>query len=98
MKHVLTVLAAIMFLVPAAQAAAPAKTHDIVVKINGMVCDVCAQSVKKTFMKNEAVKDVSINLDTGEVIVDLKPKATLADEDIKKMIDHAGYDVVTIKR
>jgi copper chaperone CopZ len=97
MKYILALMIG-FFLIAPAHAETTQKAHDIVVKINGMVCDVCAQSVKKTFLKNEGVKDVTIDLDSGEVRVDLKPKAALDDAEIKKMIDYAGYDIVSIKR
>lgn len=97
MKYLLALMIG-LFLIAPAQAEIKSKAHDVVIKINGMVCDVCAQSVKKTFLKNEGVKDVTIDLDSGEVRVDLKPKAVLADEDIQKMIDYAGYDIVSITR
>ena len=68
------------------------------VHVNGLVCDFCAVSMNKTFMKKEAVTAVDVNLTTKIVRIDLKPGKTLDDAEIKKGIIDAGYDVVSIDR
>ena len=75
-----------------------AKTSDIVAKVNGMVCDFCARAVSKVFGKNEAVDMVYVDLDAGEIHVDLKPGQTLDDATVAKLIKKSGYDLVTIER
>lgn len=99
-KWMMTFLMYMCLLTPA-MSAPTEKIQDlnhIVVKVNGMVCDVCAQSVKKLMMKEESVAGVDINLDNGEVDINLKQGQTLTDEQIKKIIDFSGYDVVSITR
>ena len=39
----------------------------IVTSVNGLVCDFCAQALKKVFQKEEAVKALKVDLDEGEV-------------------------------
>lgn len=71
-----------------------ASTLDI--KVNGMVCDFCAQSVWKVFKDYEAVEDVNINLDTGIVTIHLKDGMSLTEEELDKGITYAGYELVSI--
>lgn len=71
---------------------------DIVITVNGMVCDFCAQSVWKVLKEHEQVEDVGVDLDTGEVTVHLAPGTTLSDEDVQKAITYAGYDFVSLER
>lgn len=67
--------------------------HDVVVKVDGMVCDFCAQSLKKVFLKEDAVSAIDVDLDNGEVIVDYKDGQTLSHDTITKLIVDAGYTV-----
>ena len=71
--------------------------HDVVVKVDGMVCDFCAQSIKKVFGKQDSVKDIFVDLDTGEIIVDLKDGQSLDDETITKLVTDSGYTINEIK-
>ena len=72
--------------------------HKIDIKVNGMVCDFCAQAVWKVFEDYDAVEKVDINLDTGVVSVALKEGQTLTDKELDKAIQYAGYDLVGITR
>ena len=75
-----------------------AKSSDIVAKVNGMVCDFCARAVSQLFGKNDAVDLVYVDLDAGEIHVDLKPGQSLDDETVEKLIKKSGYDLVSIAR
>lgn len=74
------------------------KTNDVVVKINGMVCDFCAQSLKKVFGKEDSVVDIAVSLDDQTVTIDTKDGQTISDEKIKELIEWGGYDLVSIER
>lgn len=75
-----------------------AKKSDIVATVNGMVCDFCARAVSKVFGKNSAVDMVYVDLDAGEIHVDLKPGQTLDDETVTKLVRKSGYALVSINR
>ena len=93
MRHlILTTLSFILMNVPAWA------NHQIDIKVNGMVCDFCAQAVWKVFEEYNAVEKIDINLDTGVVSVALKDGQTLTDEELNKAIQYAGYDLVGITR
>ena len=41
----------------------------IKIGVEGMVCDFCAQSIQKVFLKQLGVEKVDVNLDIGKVTV-----------------------------
>lgn len=74
------------------------KTDDVVVKVDGMVCDFCAQSLKKVFSKEDSVNGIVVDLDEQTVTIDTKDGQVLSDEKIKELIEWGGYDLKEIKR
>jgi len=93
---VLALLALIPF---AAKSDTPdAVDQDVLVTVDGLVCDFCAQSLKKVFGKEEGVAGLSVDLDNQLVIVDTKDGMDISDEKIKELIEWGGYDLVEIKR
>lgn len=96
MKQFLTITTALFLL--ATPAVADDKKDDIIVKVDGMVCDFCAQSLGKVFGKEESVNGIDVNLDDQTVIIDTKEEQTISDEKIKELIEWGGYDLVSIDR
>lgn len=96
MKLLLTFFAALILITP--PSFAEDKKNDIVVKVNGMVCDFCAQSLQKVFGKEESVNSIDVSLDDQTVTVDTKEGQDLSDERIKELIEWGGYDFVSIER
>ena len=70
----------------------------ITAKVNGLVCDFCAQALRKVFKKEDAVDDIVVDLDSGEVVIALNSGATLDDDRVKKLIRKSGYSLVSIER
>lgn len=68
------------------------------VEVNGLVCDFCAQALEKVFGKKESVKEIDVNLTERYVRITLNEGKEIADEEVKKLITDAGYDVVKINR
>ena len=68
------------------------------ITINGLVCDFCARALEKTFSKQEEVKNIDVNLDTGLITVNFNEGKTLDDANLKKSVIDAGYNIETIKR
>ena len=77
-------------------AAAYAETIDI--KVNGLVCDFCARTIEKTFMRTGQVENMEVDLAKGDVRVTTKPGAEISDEKITELITDAGYNVKGITR
>ncbi len=64
------------------------------VNVKGMVCSMCAQGIEKKF-KAAGMEKIQVDLD--EKVVHLSGK-DLSDEEIKKIITEAGYNVERIDR
>lgn len=93
---ILAALGAFFIFAPPAVAAHDGK--HVLVTVNGMVCGFCAQSLKKVYLKNSAVADVDINLESKIVTLSLKDGQNITDEEVSKGIDYAGYSVAKIER
>ena len=74
------------------------KTDDVVVKLEGMTCQSCVQSLTTVFNKEETVNDVVITLDDQTMIIDTKDGMDMNDAKIKELIEWGGYDLISIKR
>ncbi|MFN7163348.1 MAG: heavy-metal-associated domain-containing protein [Hyphomonas sp.] len=78
--------------------AEPAPGEILMAKVNGLVCDFCAQSIRKIVGKDEAVQKVHVDLSKGQVRVDLKPGKSLDDAALEKLIRKAGYSLISVDR
>lgn len=74
------------------------KTDDVVLKVNGMTCVPCVETVQKVFNKEDSVNNTVADLETGIVKIDVKDNATLENAKIKELIEWGGYDLVSIER
>jgi copper chaperone len=63
-----------------------------VLKVKGMSCQHCVMSVTKALMQLEGIKNVQVDLAKGEVRFD-NTKSITSDQ-IQKVIEDAGYQVV----
>ena len=82
---------------PQAEASATTQTM-VTAKVNGMVCDFCARAVTKVFGKEDAVENVHVDLDRGEIHVTLKSGAELSDDRVGELVKKSGYDLVSVER
>jgi copper chaperone CopZ len=92
------ILFVILALVAVAMPARAANGTVIHVGVDGMVCDICAQSLIKIFKQEQGVDKIDISLEKKLMTITLKSGATLSDEAIRKHIDYAGYKVANIHR
>ena len=75
----------------------------IKIGVEGMVCDFCAQSIEKVFLKQPGVEKVDVNLEVGKVTVKMADvfeddEDGISDERIQQLFLDAGYDVSKIER
>ncbi len=102
MKKFTLVLTAATLLSSPAFANHDGKQHpplkEITVKVNGLVCDFCARSLEKIFYQRDGVYGVDVDLDEGEVEIDVTESTQLTDDEIKKLITDSGFNVTEIKR
>lgn len=77
---------------------AHAEATMMTVHVKGMVCDFCARAVNKVFGKEEAVKGVHVDLDSGEIHVSMKPGMSMTDERVEELVTKSGYSLVSVER
>jgi copper chaperone CopZ len=75
-----------------------ALAEEISITVKGMVCSFCAQGIKKTFSKNEIVHEIQVNLESKMVTIKTLVGKTISDEDLRRIINDAGYEVDSIRR
>ena len=83
----------------------PIKSHAIIIdiQVEGLVCDFCAQSIEKVFMKQPGVAVVYVNLDRQNVQVKMADvfqdnEPGISDNRIINLLQDAGYTVSEITR
>jgi len=75
-----------------------AQASTIEMKVYGMVCGFCAQGIEKSLRNNPATADVVVNLENKLVVVSTHDGKDIADDELRKLITSAGYDVKEIAR
>ncbi len=63
-----------------------------VLKVKGMSCQHCVMSITKALSQLDGIKNVQVDLATGEVRFD--NTKTVASEQVEKAITDAGYEVI----
>lgn len=86
---------------------APAASNDmenvacedtINIKASGLVCDFCARSLEKVFLKRGDVAGINVDLGKGSIVVAMKPGSTIDDATLTKLITDSGYSVNAVQR
>lgn len=68
------------------------------IKASGLVCDFCARSLEKVFLKRGDVAGIKVDLGKGSIVVAMKPGLTIDDATLTKLIADSGYNVSAIHR
>lgn len=71
---------------------------DVVVAVNGLVCDFCAQAIDRSFRRRAEVNAVHVDLTEKLVSIDFRPNQNLDDATIRDIITRAGYTVTNVRR
>ena len=66
--------------------------------VNGLVCAFCAQGISKTLRRFPATTDVVVSLEKKLVAVSTKEGEDIPDEDLRRALTDAGYEVKAIHR
>lgn len=66
-----------------------------IITINGMSCSHCVKHVKEALGGLDGVMNVDVNLNSKTAVIEAG--VNIKDEDIKTVIDDAGYEVVKIE-
>jgi len=66
--------------------------------VEGMVCDFCAQSIQKVFMKRDEVVGISVDLDNQNITLVLKENTDIDNDVIEELFLDAGFNATEIMR
>lgn len=75
-----------------------ARAETIEMKVFGMVCGFCAQSIEANLRKYPATEEVVVSLEDKLVVVRTREGADIPDTDLQKAIKDAGYDLKSVER
>ena len=64
--------------------------------VTGMTCKNCAASIKKALLKNPEVKDVTVDVKSGKVVLTFNPEKTLTEAQIRESVKGAGFEVKSV--
>eukprot|EP01025_Chloroclados_australasicus_P021671 TRINITY_DN22727_c0_g1_i7.p1 TRINITY_DN22727_c0_g1~~TRINITY_DN22727_c0_g1_i7.p1 ORF type:complete len:1004 (+),score=157.35 TRINITY_DN22727_c0_g1_i7:25-3012(+) len=67
-----------------------------IVRIDGMSCSSCSNSIEKALKSQAGVMSVTVNAATGQGRIEYDP-GKIAETDIKTAIEDAGFDVLDIR-
>lgn len=70
--------------------------HNLVLKVNGMVCSFCAQGIEKRLSKLPQTDKVYVNLNQKTVAVQAKAGQKFDHAKVTAEVKDAGFDVVSI--
>jgi periplasmic mercuric ion binding protein len=74
-----------------------ALAENVQITVRGMVCSFCAQGIEKNLGKLEGVSNVKVSLEKKEVTL-VTSSDKVSDEQLRKVVNDAGYDVENITR
>jgi len=77
--------------------AAPITTGSATLWVHGMSCPLCATNIDKQLSKVPGVKNVSVDLGSGRVVVDLKDQPKPSRAALSKAIRDSGFTLTRIE-
>lgn len=66
--------------------------NEIIIKVNGMVCEGCEKRVENAIKSLKGIKKVAANYKNGTVTI--SAKETVNEKQIKEKIEDIGFEVV----
>jgi len=67
-------------------------------KVDGMVCSLCAYGAERRLKKIEHVEGVTVELDSGLVVLTLRPGAAVSDSLLSAEVRRAGFALRGVTR
>ncbi len=97
----LTAFLALLIALPSllgAQSPAPPAGDSLHLKVDGMVCSLCAYGAERRLKKVDNVERVQVELDSGLVVVVLQPGTAVSDSTLADEIRRAGFALREVRR
>lgn len=79
-------------------AQAPPPGDSLRLKVDGMVCSLCAYGAERRLRRVENVERVRVDLDSGLVVVLLRPGTAVSDSTLADQIRRAGFALRQVRR
>ena len=76
--------------------AAPPDADVAVITAGGMGCPLCASSAEKQLERLDGVKNIAVNLGTGELLVTVDPAARPSAEQLAQAVTDGGFTVESV--
>ena len=72
------------------------KTMDkFMIQVDGLGCPFCAYGLEKKFKEFKGIKDVKIDIETGDFSFSYPSEKALSMADVEKQVEKAGYTPIT---
>lgn len=81
-----------------ATAQSPTAGDSLQLRVDGMVCSLCAYGVERRLGKLDPVEQVEVMLDSGLVVVVLKRGTTVSDSTLSEEVRRAGFTLRAVQR
>ena len=88
----------LLLIMPITACSTSASSDTVYLKIDGMTCEPCAQTLEKKFSKEDTIESVSINWKKGTGKLIQKPGMRIKDVTIEKIVDWSGFELISIQR
>lgn len=93
-----TMMLSLLLLMPLTACSNSVQDNDVHIKIAGMTCEVCAQTLIKKFSKEKSIESAYIDWENGEGVITQKPEQRISDVTIEKIVDWSGFELISIDR
>lgn len=67
-------------------------------RVDGLACPFCVYGVEKKLKALDGVSNITVDLDKGLVSVDMVEGKSLTDEQMKKLMNDAGFTYRSMKK
>ena len=91
-------LAGLMALLLVTTAAVCAQGVQYQLRVDGMACEFCVARLKNQLERRIGAEGVEIDLDTGRVVITTPADPVLTEEDLREVIDDAGFVLMAFER
>lgn len=94
----LVIQSCVLMLASSFSLTALAAAESIKMRVEGMVCAFCASSIEKKLKALPATSEIYINLEKRVVAITTKDGKAVSDDELKKIIVDAGYQLQSVER
>ena len=94
----LVIQSCVLMLASSFSLTALAAAESIKMRVEDMVCAFCASSIEKKLKALPATSEIYINLEKRVVAITTKDGKAVSDDELKKIIVDAGYQLQSVER